>query len=233
MNNQELIKPYLHGPAIPNLAGQRFSRLVVVEYAYSKSGGAYWHCVCDCGKKKAVPGRFLRSGDTSSCGCLRIERAAIATAKAKTTHGHSSNRNKTRRSRTYSIWTNMHTRCSNEKSGKWMHYGGRGISVCERWRQFECFLADMGECPPGLELERLNVDGNYEPSNCSWVDRKTQCNNRRNNNWLSIGGLRLTVAQWGERPGAVPARLIYSRLVRNWAPERAVFAPIGSRGASA
>ncbi len=119
----------------------------------------------------------------------------------------------------------MHTRCSNPKSGKWERYGGRGIKVCERWGSFENFLADMGECPGKLELERKNNDLHYEPDNCRWATRKEQCNNRHNSVWLTIDGITMTQAQWSEQPGAMRQQLISDRRLRGWDVRRAVFEP--------
>lgn len=127
-----------------------------------------WLCRCDCGKTKIIRGLSLRTGKTKSCGCTHY--AAI------TKHGHNGTKGKTR---TYHSWDAMIQRCTNPKAGKWPYYGARGIKVCAQWRDYRQFLADMGECPPGLTIERINNDGNYEPSNCKWATMAEQSTNKR------------------------------------------------------
>ena len=127
-----------------------------------------WQCRCDCGKYCDRSQRNLRNGRTTSCGCKRM---AILTG-GKPYHGKAS-------SRTYRIWSGMQSRCFNPRVKEYKYYGGRGITVCERWRDFRLFLQDMGEIPPGLSIDRINNDGNYEPGNCKWSTAKEQANNRR------------------------------------------------------
>lgn len=128
--------------------------------------------------------------------------------------------------RTYRIFVNMHTRCGNANSSHYDRYGGRGIKVCERWATFATFLSDMGECPPGLELDRIDNDKGYSPENCRWATRKQQTNNRSTSNLVEINGKTMTVAEWSEQPGAVRARTVYARLAAGWSAERAVFQKI-------
>jgi len=116
----------------------------------------------------------------------------------------------------------MRERCRNPKNKKFQHYGARGISVAARWNSFENFLADMGEAPPGLTLERDDVNGNYEKDNCRWADQKTQQNNRRNNRRIEFRGETLTLSQWAERLGLKEAT-VRNRLDRaGWPVERAL-----------
>jgi hypothetical protein len=145
-----------------DLENQRFGRLTVVEY----QGGRLWLCVCDCGNAKFIEGYSLRNGLTTSCGCFHKE--VISAKHFK--HGKCG-------TRTYKSWATMIQRCTNPRSPRYFDWGGRGITVCERWRDFRNFLADMGECPPKLTIERVDNNGNYEPGNCHWV---TQAVNNRN-----------------------------------------------------
>ena len=158
------------------MRGKSFGRLTVLSRAKSKpNGDAVWVCKCSCGKELSVLGRGLRSGASLSCGCLRIENAI----KVSTKHGHASSGKNTRE---YKSWAAMRVRCGNPSHRNFKDYGGRGIKVCERWADsFENFLADMGQRPPRHSLDRINVNGGYEPDNCRWADAKTQANNTRRN----------------------------------------------------
>lgn len=155
------------------LAGQKFNRLSVIEkvVAHNKSS-SFWKCKCDCGSIIEVSGAHLRSGHTKSCGCF------IKDNPPTITHGYSRNKN-----RTYKTWLEMRQRCNNPKSDKHQWYGGRGITICERWNNFVVFLEDMGERPEKMTLDRINNDGNYEPSNCRWATQKEQI---RNSSWPKL-----------------------------------------------
>jgi len=150
-----------------DLTGKTFGRLLVLEHAgKSVRGQSLWLCACACGNKKVMQYSSLMGG-TQSCGCKKKE-PNLGT----TTHGHS-------RTRTYRTWTNMKSRCLDENSQAWKNYGGRGITVCERWLKFENFLEDMGFCPEGLEIERMDNDDGYYKENCKWATRSEQQSNRR------------------------------------------------------
>jgi hypothetical protein len=161
------------------LTGQRFTRLAVIARAgSSKHGFSLWDCICGCGTKVRTTAGELLNGGSKSCGCLRSDRSRErAFQRAK--HGHCKNRVETR---TYRSWRAMIVRCTNPKQKNWEAYGGRGIAVCERWRGdrgFQNFLSDMGMRPEGQTLERVNVDGNYQPSNCRWATYSEQRRNQR------------------------------------------------------
>lgn len=150
-----------------DLVGQKFGRLTVVERsAVRKSSGALWSCVCECGGKATVNSLKLRTGHTASCGCLKVE------AVPNLRHGYSG-------TRTHRSWKEMRQRCLNPKSDKWQWYGGRGISVCAEWDDFEQFLIDMGERPIGMTLDRIDSDGNYKKDNCRWANPKQQAETNR------------------------------------------------------
>jgi hypothetical protein len=162
---------------VSDLKGKRFSRLVVQARAGRTShGNVTWLCVCDCGNVSEVAGQKLKSGHTRSCGCLVKETVAGLGLASKLTHGHSSNR---RHTRAYSVWHGMMSRCHNANHGAYEYYGGRGISVCQRWHRFEDFYADMGDPPDDRSIDRINNEGNYEPGNCRWATVAEQLANRR------------------------------------------------------
>lgn len=130
----------------------------------------------------------------------------------RTTHGHTRGRKNTP---TFNSWLAIKARCENPKSDRYSRYGGRGITICERWKSFENFLADMGECPDGMTIERINKDGNYEPTNCRWANITEQANNRSNNRLIEYNGKTQTVAEWARELGISYAQL-QSRLDRDW-----------------
>jgi hypothetical protein len=128
------------------------------------------------------------------------------------------------RTGTYHTWELMMQRCTNPRNRTWFRYGGRGIQVCERWHRFIGFLADMGIRPPGMTLDRIDTNGNYEPGNCRWATQEVQQNNRRDNRYLSIDGVALTIAQWRRRSG-LKRRTLRWRLDAGWDARRAVTTP--------
>ena len=145
---------------------------MVLEYAgKTKKRDSKWLCQCDCGNKSVVWAQSLRKGSTQSCGCLMRERTIAAEYQA---HGKTL-------TPVYKRWRGIIQRCTNPNSAGFPKYGGNGISVCDRWRKFENFLADMGEPPPGTSIHRINNSGNYEPENCKWATIEEQNRNKGNN----------------------------------------------------
>jgi hypothetical protein len=158
-----------------DLTGQKFGRLTVIIAVGSRNGRRLWQCRCECGRKLIVTGSNLRTGNSNSCGCFHRDRATER-GRASKTHGHWTNG---QASPTYRSWLAMHARCKHPNMNGFEFYGGRGIKVCIRWKRFENFLADMGERPDGQSLDRIDSDGNYEPSNCRWATAIEQRHNQR------------------------------------------------------
>ena len=182
------------GKPLRDLAGQRFGFLVALHLGEKQRpmNGAWWLCRCDCGNEKHLPSRDLVQGKIMSCGCQHERLKNLA---GRVTHG------KSKGQRTYRIWSAMLNRCRNPGTASWKHYGGRGIEVCARWSAFENFLADMGEAPADRSIDRINNDGNYEPTNCRWATHTEQANNARHNVWITYRGETLTRSQWERRLG--------------------------------
>lgn len=184
-----------------DLTGQKFERLLVISYA-GKGKISKWLCQCDCGKTKIVQSFYLRSGKSKSCGCIRTERLI----RDFSTHGKS-------KTPEFRIWASMKGRCSNPLNTSYHNYGGRGIKVCDRWlHSFENFLADMGKKPTHKHsIDRINNNGNYEPSNCRWATKTIQNNNRRDNLKIEFNGEFDTIGNISRKTG-IPYTTIKSRL---------------------
>lgn len=177
------------------LTGKRYGRLTVVGIHHKAAPGKYfWECLCDCGGASIVAGMHLRSGNTTSCGCRKRTVLPEATLK----HGHAREGGRTG---TYTSWKGMRNRCNNPCSTDYALYGGRGISVCDRWSDFAAFLADMGERPDGHSIERVDPDGNYEPGNCVWLPMADQAKNQRRTKRYPFQGQQLLVREIAEKLG--------------------------------
>jgi hypothetical protein len=183
-----------------SLIGQRFHRLVVVRDSglRTSSGSIRWECLCDCGNTRYIVGAVLARGDYKSCGCWTKDRMRESPPAKR--HGMSS-------SPTYKTWAVMRRRCFDINFKDYHLYGGRGIRISRRWDNFEGFLADMGERPDGMTLDRIDSNGHYTPANCRWASRRTQGNNTRRNHTLTYEGVTLTLAEWSRKTGIPYSRL--------------------------
>lgn len=205
--------------AINYTVGQRFNFLVYLGEAPrgpDKRRKAWFQC--DCGSKVKMQPAQVSKGTTLSCGCYAREQSS----KRVKTHGRSGDY-------IYRTWSAMINRCHSDTSEAWDWYGGRGIKVCDRWRySFENFLEDMGERPSGKSLDRIDVNGNYEPSNCRWATNEEQQNNRRDNVLLEYQGRQQSAAQWARELG-ISKTTIFARLRKGWTVERALSQKPSSR----
>lgn len=181
--------------------GERFGRLVVTEVHPDR----YATALCDCGKTVKVKTYNLSSGNTKSCGCFLDEERI----KRKLKHGMTY-------TRTYSIWCSILNRCHTKTATSWERYGGRGITVCDAWLKFENFFADMGECPDGLSIDRIDNALGYYKENCRWATSSEQARNKRTTRFVTYRGETKRVIEWAEIFG-VPYRSLYYKLKhRNW-----------------
>lgn len=161
----------------------------------------HWFCICDCGGTATPRGSSLTSGQTQSCGCYMKDR----TSEANTKHGELKKKPKTLE---YTAWTNMKDRCYNPNMKSFHNYGGRGIKVCDRWMEFAAFLSDMGLKPSKAHsLDRIDFNGDYEPSNCRWATYKEQARNRRGNRKIFYLGKYKLLCEWAEEYGISRQRL--------------------------
>jgi len=200
-----------------DLTGQRFNRLLVTSFAgkYKPHRVIYWNARCDCGAEVLISTQALRTMKIPSCGCAFRDFCR----KRQTTHGGVGTKE-------YRCWNNMKNRCLKPSNKDYPDYGGRGITIHSAWiSSFEQFLAGVGQAPgPKSELDRINNDGNYEPTNVRWTGRTTQLNNTRVNRIVEFNGKRTTVAQLCRETG-LPRSRIDGRLRHSWGVEDAVSKP--------
>lgn len=213
------------GPRTKNIAGQCFGRLTAlgpVSTRQRPGGGivTIWLCRCDCGASHTVDGQELRAGKSRSCGCLQRETIGEIGRRTATKHGLCE-------SPEYEVWAAMIQRCTNPSAQEYPRYGARGISVCERWRDFAHFIEDMGpRSSPDHSIDRKDNNGNYEPSNCRWATRKQQDRNKRSNRIVTAFGRTgplETFIKGGSQ--TLEYRRAYNRLARGWSAEDALSVP--------
>lgn len=190
-----------HGPNFQDLTEKRFGRWTVIEFA-ARTKQTFWSCQCDCGTRKVVNAGSLNSGRSTSCGCTQR------------THGQHDTKE-------YKAWLTIIKRCHDASSHNFAYYGGRGITVCSRWREsFIAFFADMGKAPTAKHsVDRMDNNGPYSPGNCRWATAKEQGRNKRNNHFLTFQGQTLCFSEWAEKTG-LDHRLISSRIRRGWTTKR-------------
>ena len=201
-----------------NLTGKPFGRLIPQRYV----GGSKWECLCECGNVTIVMTQNLTRGDTTSCGCFKREQFIVRVVKR--THGQTEDS-------IYNRWCAMIRRCHNPHDAAFADYGGRGITVCERWRHsFEAFYEDMGDPPAGMSLDRYpDNNGNYEPGNVRWATRHQQARNKRNAHLLTYNGETHGITTWAEKLTDslhITKGCLDSRIRKGWGVERALTTPL-------
>ena len=207
----------LHPRLKEDLTNREIGLLTVKEYLGRRD--CLWRCECACGKTVEIPGGSLRNNSTHSCGCDRPRKLAAL----KTKHGHAQKGNE---SPEYRAWLGMIDRCERKSHCDYHNYGGRGIKVCQRWREnFAAFLTDMGPKPAWAHsIDRRENNGDYEPGNCRWATQKEQARNTRTNRLLTFDNETKPLVEWAEVKG-LPMKLLHQRLSRGWDLRRALTTP--------
>lgn len=210
-----------------DLTGQKFGKLTVIGIGERRPVGRrgvmkqYWVCQCECGANKEICGDNLRSGVSQSCGCATRE----ATIERSTKHGFAKRGHK--RSRIYSIWASMLGRCERSTDDAYCYYGGRGITVCDEWHDFLTFKdwAMSNGYDKNLTIDRIDVNGNYEPTNCRWVPQCVQNNNTRQNTMITLGRVTHSLADWC-RAFNLNYSAVRARRSLGWNDYDALFTPL-------
>lgn len=200
-----------------DLTGRKFGRLTVIERMPTVNRRTRWKCICDCGTEKVVGAEQLKSGTTRSCGCYHSDR----TREAHYKHGMSNHH-------LFRIWADMWKRCTNKNNKAYKHYGGRGITVCDEWLEFQPFYdwAISHGWSEGLTIDRINPDMDYSPDNCRWATWKVQQNNKRNNRYLTFNGRTQTLTQWAEELGMSEDALSTRINQHGWSVEKSLTTPV-------
>ena len=175
-------------PNIFDITNKKFGRLTAIKFVYRRGKDYYWLFKCDCGKEKIIRRNFVTGGKIVSCGCYHKEKISLI----KRTHH-------LRKSPLYKVWDKMKQRCFNKNCCSYKNYGGRGITICNEWKNdFKAFYdrANKNGYKKGLSIDRINNNGNYEPSNCHWATPSEQVRNRRNNVWITYKGQKKLLVDW-------------------------------------
>lgn len=198
------------------MIGNTYGRLEVIEEAGTVGKQLTFLCKCSCGNTKVVKGNSLRTGNTKSCGCLQKETFSATITK------HSK-----RYSPEYNIYYNMVARCYNRDNSHYKNYGGRGITMCDTWRDsFEAFYKDMGERPKGMTIDRIDNDKGYSPDNCRWASTIEQGRNKSTNFNITYKGVTRCMAEWSQHLGINHGTLRNRILRNNWSVEKAFTTPV-------
>jgi hypothetical protein len=196
------------------MISKQFGRLKVIEESGHLGPFVAFKCQCECGNTTTVRGSSLRSGNTTSCGC--VHKAMVGNLNK--THG-------LRHKAEYGVWQNMITRCTNSNTNCFYRYGGRGITVCNEWRDFEKFYADMGDRPQGMTLERIDNNGSYSKENCRWATLREQARNTRRTQLVEYNGKKQCLKDWANEVGIAYNTLRKRFVIYNWPFEKALTKP--------
>ena len=198
-----------------DLTGQKFNRLTAIRRDPKRP--LNWFFQCDCGTIKSQQAGNVKSGAVKSCGCLfremLDERVAVGYANGENKHP------------LFDLWAGMIARCENPNHKGFHNYGGKGVKVCSRWKDFMTFVKDVGDRPEGTSLDRIRSEGDYEPGNWRWATPKEQSLNTKRNVYLELSGVRLTVSEWSEKLG-IDQRTLNRRRQLGWSDEQILTIPI-------
>lgn len=199
-----------------DLVNQRFGRLVAIRKSHRQNNKVMWECLCDCGNTTYVSTNYLTSGRIRSCGCFRKDQIS----ERNTTHNQ-------RHTRLYEVWKNIKCRCYNPNNKAYKNYGGRGIAMFDEWHNnYQAFYdwSISNGYSLGLTIDRIDVNGNYEPTNCRWVNRTVQANNKRANHYITYNGETHSIADWARKQG-LSYECLSARLNSCWGVEKALTTP--------
>lgn len=213
---------------VEDVTGRKFGRLTAIRKTETKNRQAMWECVCDCGNVGSYSLSKMKKGNTKSCGCYFKDKMKEFHEDSDHSylikHGHSTKKKQTD---TYKVWAGIRTRCVNPNDTAYQNYGGRGITICERWKDsYENFLEDMGERPgKDYSIDRIDNEQGYSPENCKWATRKEQHRNTRRNVWIEFNGEKKVMADWADEYGIKRQTLKHRLAVLGWDIETALTTP--------